>query len=324
MEPLSRDEVSSALESISDELRRIEQIMVEASVGATSFLTESATYLTRAGGKRLRPALTVLCSRLGTGGPNEDVFKTAGAIELVHLATLYHDDVIDEADARRGVPSANQKWGNKVAILAGDHLFARASGLAAEVGSRVSITLADAIAKVVAGQVAELQSTYDPKRTEENYLETIYGKTASLVQACAQLGSELGGASGEVREAMVRFGAAFGYAFQVADDLLDLVASREELGKPPGTDLRDGVYTLPVIFACAAQPTLRELLGTPKVDVEAMRSEVIRTGGYDYAMSVAHEYIDRALTALKETPDGAARDTLETLTRLVVERVPSR
>lgn len=324
MEPLSRDEVGAALGAISDELGHIEEIMVAASVGATSFLTESTTYLTRAGGKRLRPALMVLSAQLGPGGATEDVFKTAGAIELVHLATLYHDDVIDEADARRGVISANQRWGNKVAILAGDYLFAKASGLAAEVGSEVSLVLADAIAEVVGGQVAELQSTYDPRRSEENYFQTIVGKTAALVQACTHLGAMLGGCSDALCQAAIKFGSAFGVAFQVADDLLDLVASREELGKAPGTDLRDGVYTLPVIAACKADPSLEGLLGTPKVDVDAVRSAVIRAGGYDLARSVAHDYIDQALTALKETPGGPARDTLETLTRLVVDRVPSR
>ena len=322
MEPLSRDEVGAALETIGDELVRIEEVMVDASTGATSFLTQTATYLTKAGGKRVRPAVIVLSAQVGPNGATEDAFKTAAAMELTHLATLYHDDVIDEADTRRGVPSANERWDNKVAILAGDFLFARASGLAAAVGGQVPVILARAISDVVEGQVLELESTYDPMRSEEQYMRTIGGKTAALVESCAEVGALLGGCSADEIAAMVTFGSSFGYAFQVADDLLDLAATQEELGKAPGTDLRDGVYTLPVIYARDADPSIAARLGTPDVDVEQMRAAVIATGGFDRAFRVASEYVDKALTALKEVPDGRARVTLETLTRLVIDRVP--
>lgn len=321
MEPLSRDEVGAALEPIASDLERIEKIMIEVSAGATSFLTEFTTYLTRAGGKRLRPALTVLSSHIGSG-PNPDVDVTAAAIEMTHLATLYHDDVIDEADVRRGVPSANENWGNKIAILAGDYLFARASKISAEVGGEVPEVLADAIAQVVQGQVTELESVYDPKRSEEKYLQTIHGKTASLLEACTWLGSSLGGCPQEVILQLRRFGIAFGLAFQVADDLLDLAASQEELGKPPGTDVRDGVYTLPVIFAAESDEALAAQLGTPEVDVDLVRQAVVGTGAFHRARGVAITYVEEALEALAKTPACDARTTLENLTRLVVDRVP--
>ncbi|MDQ4149577.1 MAG: polyprenyl synthetase family protein [Actinomycetota bacterium] len=321
MEPLSRDEVGAALEPIAPDLKRIEAVIYEVSAAATSFLTEGTTYLTKAGGKRLRPAVAVLGSRLGSG-PNHHVDITAAAIEMVHLATLYHDDVIDEADMRRGVPSANEKWGNKVAILAGDYLFARASKISSEVGGDVPGALADAIAQVVQGQVNELGSVYDPRRSEEQYFTTIGGKTASLIEVAVRLGASLASCEPEVVAAMRRFGEAFGYAFQVADDLLDLTASEEELGKPPGTDLRDGVYTLPVIYAVEADSSLASKLGTPSVDVDAVREATFVTGAFERAMMVAMGYVEEALSALKSAPPSPARATLEQITRLVVDRVP--
>ncbi len=321
MEPLYRDEVGAALEPIATDLDRIESIIYEVSAAATSFLTESTTYLTRAGGKRLRPALAVLGAQVGNG-PNHNVDVTAAAIEMVHLATLYHDDVIDEADMRRGVASANEKWGNKVAILAGDYLFARASKISSEVGGEVPGILADAIAQVVQGQVSELGSAYDARRTEDQYLITIGGKTASLIEAAIRLGASLAGCDAQVVGAMRRFGYFFGHAFQVADDLLDLTASEEELGKPPGTDLRDGVYTLPVIYAVELEPSLSERLGTPAVDVDAVRDATFSTGAFKRAMELAMGYVDDALGALEMTPQSEARATLEQLTRLVVDRVP--
>jgi geranylgeranyl pyrophosphate synthase len=321
MEPLSRDEVGATLESIAPDLQRIEAIIYDISSAATSFLTESTTYLTKAGGKRLRPALSVLGANLG-GGPNPNVDVTAAAIEMTHLATLYHDDVIDEADMRRGVPSANEKWGNKVAILAGDYLFARASWISAQVGGEVPEALADAIAQVVQGQVNELSSSYDTARSEEQYLTTIGGKTASLLEVAVRLGASLAGCDRQVVDAMREFGWAFGYAFQVADDLLDLTASEEELGKPPGTDLRDGVYTLPVIYAVEADDAVGSKLGTPQVDVDAVRDLTFQTGGFDRAMRKAESYMEDALGALEKVPPSEARTILEKVTRLVVDRVP--
>lgn len=322
MEPLSRDELGAALLVVSEDLQRIEHILIEAASAATSFLTESTTYLMRAGGKRLRPALAAMTSHLGSGA-SRDVCLTAAAIEMTHLATLYHDDVIDEADLRRGVPSVNEKWGNTVAILAGDYLFARSSSLAADVGGDVPRILADAIAEVVQGQVRELEAAYDARRTSEHYFATIREKTAALIEASTRLGSALGGCPPASVEAMRVFGSAFGFAFQVADDLLDLAATEEELGKPPGTDLRDGVYTLPVIYAAEEEPPLESYLGRADPDVDSVREAVLRTGAFDRALAVASDAAQQALAALEGAPDGKARDALERLTRLIVARVPA-
>lgn len=322
MEPLSRDEMGAALEVVAEDLEGVERIMFDASTAGTSFLTEATTYLTKAGGKRLRPALTVLAARLGRG-VDLGVLLAAASIEMTHMATLYHDDVIDEADVRRGVPSVNEKWGNTVSILAGDYLFARASSLASEVGGEVPRILADAVSRVVEGQVRELESAYDPRRSTEHYLETIRRKTASLLEASTRIGARLGACPDRLVEVLGEFGVAFGFAFQVADDLLDLAAGQDELGKPPGTDLRDGVYTLPVIFAVEAEPDAAELLGGPNVDLDKVREIVFETGAFGRALAFAGEHVDRSLALLAEAPAGPARTALEQITRLTVARVPA-
>jgi heptaprenyl diphosphate synthase len=286
VERLSRDEVSLALELVTADLERVERTLLESSSAATLFLTDAATYLSKAGGKRLRPALVELSSHLGSG-PDLRVDMTAAALEMTHLATLYHDDVIAEAEARRGEPTANGKWGNTVAILVGDYLFARASSLAADVGGEVPRVLADAIARVVQGQVRELEYGYDARRPTEHYFSTIQDKTASLFEASARLGASVGGCPSQVSELLGLFGFAFGLAFQVADDLLDLAASQDDLGKPPGTDLRVGVYTLPVLLAVECEPTLAQELGTPDPDVDHVRSIIWKTGAFDRAVDVA-------------------------------------
>ncbi|MGH2705688.1 MAG: polyprenyl synthetase family protein [Actinomycetota bacterium] len=321
MEAVFKDEVGAALDPVTRDLQRMEEIMLEASAAATVFLTEATTYLTRAGGKRLRPALVALSAQLGSG-TDWRVHATGAAIELTHLATLYHDDVIDEADVRRGVASANEKWGNTVAILVGDYLFARASGIAADVGGPVPRVLADAIARVVQGQVRELESAYDTARGGPHYFATIEDKTAALIEASTRLGGALAGCSDELVDALSRFGTSFGLAFQIADDLLDIAATQEELGKAPGTDMRDGVYTLPVLLAMEADPSLASSLGAPQVDVEGVRTAVLRTGAFDRALAEAARHADGALEILKTLPHREARDSLERLTRVVVDRVP--
>lgn len=321
MEPLSREEVASAFAGIADHLERVEKLIYETSSSSTPALTEFSTYLTAAGGKRFRPAMMVLTSLLG-GGPSEDVLRTAAAMEMTHLATLYHDDVIDEAATRRGVPSANEKWGDKVAILAGDYLFTRAAGLAARVGGEVPGVLADAIASVVQGQVDELEAAFNPRRSVDSYMNTIRGKTASLLEASTYLGARLGGCSDEGCAAARRFGNAMGFAFQIADDLLDLAADAEETGKPPGNDLKEGVYTLPVIFAVDADPTVASLLGEATVDVEAVRMAVSRSGAFAKARDVATDRVTMAIRELESFGPSDTRSTLTRLTELIVERVP--
>jgi heptaprenyl diphosphate synthase len=204
----------------------------------------------------------------------------------------------------------------------GDFLFARASSIAADVGGEVPRVLADAIARVVQGQVRELEHLYDCRRPEEHYFSTVDDKTGALLEASSRLGAVLAGCPDDMAEPMRLFGAAFGMAFQIADDLLDLSATQEDLGKPPGTDLRDGVYTLPLLYAVEAEPSLADQLGTPQPDVDLIRKTVVRTGAFKGALDVAAAHVDEALLCLEGAPKGPARDSLERLTRLIIDRVP--
>src|SRR6185436_7209495 len=230
------------------------------------FLAEVGTHLIAAGGKRIRPTLT-LCAgyaAAGADGPVSDAVVTGGvACELVHLGSLYHDDVIDEAETRRGVPSVNARWSNIVAILAGDYLLARASSLAASLGADVAGLLAATIGELCRGQVLELQHLFDATRTEEAYSSAIEGKTAALFATSCRIGGMVSDVDEPTLDALTRFGHHLGMCFQVVDDVLDLTSSDEALGKPAGQDLLEGVYTLPVIYALEESEDLRSLLGTP-------------------------------------------------------------
>jgi heptaprenyl diphosphate synthase len=175
---------------------------------------------------------------------------------------------------------------------------------------------------VVQGQVRELEHLYDCRRPVDHYYATVDDKTGALLEASSRLGAVLGGCPQDQAEPLRLFGAAFGMAFQIADDLLDLSASQEDLGKPPGTDLRDGVYTLPLLYAVEAEPSLADQLGTPQPDVDLIRKTVVRTGAFQRALEVAAEHVEEALACLDGAPEGPARDSLRRLTRLIIDRVP--
>jgi heptaprenyl diphosphate synthase len=240
------------------------------------------------------------------------------AIELVHQGSLYHDDVIDEAETRRGVPSVNARWSNIVAILAGDFLLARASALAARLGGDVAEILASTIAELCRGQVLELQHLFDVDRSEEGYSSAIEGKTASLFGTSCRVGGMVSGVAEPTLDALTRYGFHLGMCFQIVDDVLDITATDAVLGKPAGQDLVEGVYTLPVIHAIASSPALRERLGHP-LDPEQL-AEVRRLassdGAIDAALGKARDHAAKAGEAL-DGAEGLAPDVCAALTRLV-------
>ena len=250
-------------------LVRVELALANATESADPFLSEVTGHLANAGGKRLRPALVVAAASVsGTAGMDvpDDVIQGAVAVELVHLGSLYHDDVMDEAEYRRGVESVNAKWGNLVAILAGDFLLARASEIAASLGTEVAGLLARTIGDLCEGEVGQLRYAFDPARPEDAYLASIAGKTASLMATSARVGGIVSGAPRPWIDALTGYGRALGMAFQIWDDVRDLVCSEEHLGKPAGHDMVEGTYTLPVLRALAlegAGDDLRALLGGP-------------------------------------------------------------
>jgi heptaprenyl diphosphate synthase len=270
------------LPQVEAQLPAIEAALAQAVRAGDPFLTEVAGHLLGAGGKRLRPALTAGAALAGGSEITREVIQGGVSVELVHLGSLYHDDVMDEAGSRRGVQSVNSRWGNLVAILAGDFLLARASEIAAGLGTEVAALLARTIGRLCEGQVGELQTAFSVERTEEQYLSSIAGKTASLLSAGCRIGGLTAGLPATDVEALTRFGEHFGMVFQMVDDVLDLTGTEADLGKPAGHDMEEGVYTLPVILALADDDggELAGLLGGPLEAPERDKAlALVRTGG---------------------------------------------
>ncbi|MGZ4206056.1 MAG: polyprenyl synthetase family protein, partial [Actinomycetota bacterium] len=304
-----RDPVSILELDIRADLERVESMLHEVVRSDQAMVQEAAAYLIDAGGKRFRPMLTLLAGH--AGDPTDPRLVACGAaIELTHLATLYHDDVIDETNVRRGVPTVNVRYGNSVAVLTGDFLFARASGLAADLGPYVSRRLADTIAELCEGQIMETESAGSLDVTSEHYLEVIRRKTASLIATSCHLGAWLAGAAPEVVSAVTTYGVALGMAFQLSDDILDVTGEQQESGKTPGTDLREGVLTLPALETLTGRAQgaddLRRALEAKDADraLELLRSN----GSVEIARAAVAEWQGRALASLEPLPSGAARE----------------
>ncbi|MEU2283917.1 polyprenyl synthetase family protein [Streptomyces sp. NPDC013178] len=227
-------------------LAAVEEGLLEATKSEVPFITGAAQHLVRAGGKRFRPLLVMLAAQFGDPyAPG--VVPSAVVVELTHLATLYHDDVMDEATVRRGVPSANTRWGNSVAVLTGDFLFARASHILADLGPEAVRVQAEAFERLVTGQILETAGPQDGRDPVEHYLDVLGGKTGSLVAVSCRFGAMMSGADDTVVDVLTQYGERLGVAFQLADDVLDIASDSHESGKTPGTDLREGIPTLPVL-----------------------------------------------------------------------------
>jgi heptaprenyl diphosphate synthase len=275
-----------------------------------------ARHLLSAGGKRVRPAFCVASSMAGqpeAGASSHDAVMGGVSVELVHLGSLYHDDVMDEAETRRTVDSVNFRWGNLKAILAGDFLLARASEIAADLGTEVAGLLAATIARLCEGQVRELQDAYNLDRTEENYLKSIDGKTAALFASACRIGGIVAEKERGEIEALTEFGHAYGMAFQIVDDVLDVVATDEQLGKPAGNDMVEGVYTLPVIRMLAGgHDELGAILGSPLDEEQrlAARKIVRKDEAIHTSLADARTYVESADKAIAPLGGGPAVDAL--------------
>ena len=302
------------------DMERVEAALRGSVLSTDPFLSDVAGHLVSAGGKRLRPALS-LCAAYaakGVGPVAEDAITGGISVELVHLGSLYHDDVIDEAETRRGVPSVNARWSNIVAILAGDYLLARASSLAASLGADVAALLAATIGELCRGQVLELQHLFDADRSVDAYTSAIEGKTASLFGTACRVGGMVSAVDDPTLEALTAFGHHLGMCFQIVDDVLDVTATDEELGKPAGNDIIEGVYTLPVIHALAASDELRDLLGR-KIDreqLDAARALVKAGDAVDRSIETARGHAADASAVLAST-SALDAEVVEGLTRLV-------
>ncbi|MGH9106618.1 MAG: polyprenyl synthetase family protein [Acidimicrobiales bacterium] len=298
------------LPGLDESLARVEAELRQAVISSEPLLSEVASHLIDAGGKRLRPALSLASAAATGGAPGTNVVLGAVCVELVHMGSLYHDDVIDEASSRRGVESANARWGNLVAILAGDFLLARASEIASGLGPDVVRVLASTIVRLCRGEITQLQYAYSTARPESAYFEAISSKTASLLSTSARIGGLAAGASCPEVEALTRFGHAFGMAFQIWDDVRDLVCTEAELGKPAGHDMVEGTYTLPVIRALADPGRggeLSALLGRPldAPDLEKVRGIILATDAVQGSIAEGRRWADMAAEALRAMPGPA-------------------
>ena len=288
-------------------IARVDERLLASVTTDDPHLTEMTSHLIRAGGKRLRPLLGVLSAATGEAsggtGVTLDVIDGGVAVELVQVGSLYHDDVIDEADSRRGVESVNVRWNNLTAILAGDFLLAKASEIAARLGTEVAELLARTIGRLCEGEILELRHAYSTARTEDAYFAAIEGKTASLYATACRIGAIVGGLPRPRVDALTDYGLAFGMAFQLVDDVLDLTATEEELGKPAAHDLTEGIYNLPVLRALQsdAGEALRGVLGSPIEGEprERARSLVLHSGGIESTIVEAQGYVERAKAALE-------------------------
>jgi heptaprenyl diphosphate synthase len=309
-----------------EDLARLEVCLRDSVLGEDPFLNEVASHLIQAGGKRLRPTLTIAASYLEPAEITAEILLGAVSVELVHLASLYHDDVMDEATRRRSVESVNARWGNLVAIVAGDFLLARSAEIAAGLGTEVAGLLAATLARLCQGQVAEVRATFQIDRDEGDYLRAISDKTAALMSTACRIGGLTAGLKQGQVDALTVFGEAFGMVFQIRDDVLDVIATESELGKQPGQDLAEGIYTLPVQLALCDRtvgPRLRDLLGRPLegAEREEARALVASSPGIAAAREVARDYAVAAAAAAEELGEGVVPEALAELGPKVVDEL---
>jgi heptaprenyl diphosphate synthase len=337
---------------IADGLVGVEKVLAEAAVTEEALLTEASRHLIDAGGKRFRATLVLLAAHFGDSR-DERIVPAAAAIELTHLATLFHDDVMDEAAIRRGLESANSRWSNTIAILTGDFLFARASSILAELGSEAIRIQAETFTRLVSGQVAE---TLGPRPGQDplvHYLRVVEDKTASLIATAGRFGSMFAGAPADVVARITAASHALGVAFQLSDDILDVASESAQLGKAPGTDLREGVRSLPVLHALApsgprspaagspedgmplagvpvaaaavaGDARLRELLSRDGLTDDSEHAEALALLRAHPAMDAARadlrRWADAARTEIAGLPDIPARRAFEIMCDFVTER----
>ena len=302
------------------------EAMLQSSVkSGFAFVEEASRHLVDAGGKRFRPLLVLLASRFADPDA-PGVVPAAVAIELTHLSTLYHDDVMDEAVVRRGTESANSRWNNTIAILTGDFLFARASEITADLGTEATRILAQTIAVLCEGQIRETVGPADGEDPIAHYLQVVAEKTGSLIATSTRLGALLAGADAATVDVLTRYGEAIGVAFQLSDDLLDVTSESEQSGKTPGTDLREGIRTLPMLYALRSPETpdrLRELLQAESLgdaEVEEALGALRRSPAVAEARSLLASYAEQARSAAAALPESPARSALDHLAEFVVAR----
>ncbi len=311
---------------IAEELKRVEKKMLEVIQTPVEVLNDIGVHLTKAGGKRLRPALYLLCARQGKE-KSADPIATAAALELIHMATLVHDDVIDRAETRRGIPTAHTKWGNNPSVLAGDFLFAKAFTLVAmQNNARLITVMADIISTMCEGEVAQNQEMFNAEQTEEGYYLRIRQKTADFIAGSMYCGAITAKLPESEAQALRQYGHSIGMAFQITDDILDFTASSEQLGKPSVSDLRHGIITLPVIHAMnnsSRGSQLREIIRQGAIndaELDTCLSIIEEADSLEYAYKQVDRYLKEACDALPMTLD----KTMISALHQIAERIGKR
>ncbi|MEB3983599.1 polyprenyl synthetase family protein [Mycobacterium sp. 663a-19] len=314
-------------EKVRDGVAKIERLMDTELRSADAIMTDSLTHLFKAGGKRFRPLFTVLSAQIGPNPDATEVTIAGAVIELVHLATLYHDDVMDEAEVRRGAPSANVRWGNNVAILAGDYLFATASRLVSRLGPEAVRLIGETFSLLVTGQMRETRGVAEGSDSIEHYLKVVYEKTACLISAAGEFGAIYSGADDEQVQRLSQLGGLVGTAFQISDDIIDIDSDPRESGKQPGTDVREGVHTLPMLYALAEPgpeaARLRELLAGPVEDDGAVAEALTllrASPGMAKAKDFLAQHAAKAHHELALLPDVPGRRALQALVDYTISR----
>ncbi|WP_043501022.1 polyprenyl synthetase family protein [Georgenia sp. SUBG003] len=330
MLPLGDAELEARLQP---ELTDVEERLARAVVGADSLVDPASSHLAAAGGKRLRPLLTLLGAQLG-GGANDRVRTAAVAVELTHLATLYHDDVMDSAPLRRGAPAAHEVWGNSVAILTGDLLFARASRMVADLGPDAVRVHSETFERLCLGQLHETLGPADGQEPVAHYISVLADKTGSLIATSARYGASFSGASPDVADLLARYGEKVGVAFQLADDVIDLSSDSAVTGKTPGTDLREGVDTMPVLLLreraaagtldARGSAVLERLRADELASDDALRAVVQDLRDHDVvdqARELAETWARDAVAELGPLPDSPVKEALAAFAGLLVDRL---
>ena len=317
-----------SLPFMASDRERVDRALRTAVETKDSHLNELASHLIIAGGKRLRPVLSIAAAQVGSESTvSDEVIQGSIACELVHLGSLYHDDVMDESMTRRGVDTVNARWGNLQAILAGDFMLAKASEVSAALGTEVVTLLAQTIGKLCEGQIEELRATYNVSRSIPSYLVSIEGKTASLFATAARIGAIVAGQDRKLIDALTIYGTAYGMVVQIVDDILDVIATDDELGKRAGHDMEEGVYTLPVLLTLSSDSTdaieLRDLLGRPFVGNERDKAlQIVRSNsGIASAIETALDYVAIAEVECNKLPASSATTALRTAPRILLESV---
>jgi heptaprenyl diphosphate synthase len=313
---------------VEEDLERLETLLAESVIVGEPYLDSVTTHLIYAGGKRLRPLLAVASATGGARPATQEDLLGGVALELMHLGSLYHDDVMDEAQVRRNVDSVNARYGNLVAIVAGDYLMARSAAISADLGVEVAGLLARTLASLTRGQVSEVRTAFSVDRSEQDYFETIQGKTASLMSSSCRVGALTARLGHEETAALTEFGRCFGMVYQLRDDILDITATDNQLGKPAGQDLAEGVYNLPTLYALQDRTIgdeLRGILGRAldDDDRERARKLVIATNGIERTVVATERFLGQAHVALNAVTNESLRDGFSSLMDGLVEDPPA-